>query len=463
MSRPRRLLKQSVGIMTQANRCNLHHRTFPGEAVEFVVQDMKSYAISPAVLRFIQRQQLLIVVAVIVYAIFWAIGQPAPVSVTLIYSLCLGNVTLYLLDRLEFLYWRQTRAQFPWLTYLTLLLAITPLAVVLATTIVFWIDTRPGAGDFQVFPPWRLFWSYQRTSWKFPAIANLIVGILAQLFLTTKRRLEQRNRELQRTVQSEMAQRELQDQELQRAREIQQQLLPKEIPQIAGFEIAGVWEPARIVGGDYFDVIKLSESTLAVCIADVVGKSVSAALLMANVQATVRAFASESATPSWLCSRVNSVLCSNIASGKFVTLFYGVLDAERQRLQYTSAGHSRPILINSSGAVERLDNGSALLGVFPDWKYQDSVLQLAPGDRLLLFTDGITEAAKLDGEEFGEERLVNIVKSAVYESPFEMNAQSLSEVKKFCDSKLQDDATLVVIAALAVPTRKVEKMIAVGS
>ena len=91
-------------------------------------------------------------------------------------------------------------------------------------------------------------------------------------------------------------------------------------------------------------------------------------------------------------------------------------------------------------------------------------MQLAPGDRLLLFTDGITEAAKLDGEEFGgEERLVNIVKSVAYEAPFEMNAQLLGEVKKFCDSKLQDDATLVVIAALAVPTGKVEKMITVGS
>src|SRR5438270_4002487 len=138
---------------------------------------------SPAVLRFIERQQLLIVVAVIVYAIFWAIGQPSPVSVTLIYSLCLGNVTLYLLDQLEFLYSQQRRAQFPWPTYLTLLLAITPLAVVLATTIVFWIDTRPGGGHFQVFPPWRLFWNYQRTSWKFPAIANLIVGIVLQTVL----------------------------------------------------------------------------------------------------------------------------------------------------------------------------------------------------------------------------------------------------------------------------------------
>ncbi len=129
-----------------------------------------------------------------------------------------------------------------------------------------------------------------------------------------------------------MAERELQEEELNRAREIQQALLPKEIPQIEGFEVARTWEPARIVGGDYFDVIRLGQRKLGICIADVVGKSVPAALLMANVQATVRAFASESASPSWLCSRVNSVLCANIASEKFVTLFYGVLDTERNTL-----------------------------------------------------------------------------------------------------------------------------------
>jgi phosphoserine phosphatase RsbU/P len=424
---------------------------------------MKSTAISPSLRRPLQRQQLLVVIAVVIYAMFWAIGQPAPLSVTLLYSLCLGNFTFYLLDRLEFLHGEKRGAKFPWLTYLILLLALTPLAVFLATTVVFWMDMRSGGGHFQLFPRGKLFWDYQRTSWKFPAIANIIVAIVMQLFLTSKSRLEQRNRELQRSVQFEIAHRELQEQELQRAREIQQELLPKDIPQIEGFEIAGAWEPARIVGGDYFDVIKLSDGKLAVCIADVVGKSVSAALLMANVQATVRAFASESAPPSWLCSRVNSVLCSNIASGKFVTLFYGVLDAERQTLQYTSAGHSRPILIRASGAAERLENGGALLGVFPDWKYEDSSVQLAAGDRLLLFTDGITEAAKPDGEEFGEERLVGVANTARDATPAELNAQLLKHVKGFCNAQLQDDATLVVIAVAAARAAIRPELAAVSS
>ena len=243
----------------------------------------------------------------------------------------------------------------------------------------------------------------------------------------TKCRLDRRNQELQQTLEN-------------RAREIQQALLPKEIPQIEGFEVARTWEPARIVGGDYFDVIRLGQRKLGICIADVVGKSVPAALLMANVQATVRAFASESASPSWLCSRVNSVLCANIASEKFVTLFYGVLDAERNTLQYTSAGHPRPILKSASGAVRQLENGGGVLGVFPDWKYEDSVVQLAPGDRLVLFTDGITEAAKQDGEQFGEEGLIRLLKTLADEPPSKLNARLPTEVKNLCDAHLQDDA-----------------------
>jgi sigma-B regulation protein RsbU (phosphoserine phosphatase) len=282
-------------------------------------------------------------------------------------------------------------------------------------------------------------------SWKFPFVATVIFGIVAQIYYATKNRLESSNRELQQAVDLEIAQRELQAQELERAREIQQALMPKQIPQLPGFDIAGAWEPARVVGGDYFDVIKLSENKLGICIADVVGKSVSAALLMANVQATVRAFASEAASPAWLCSRVNSVLCNNIATGKFVTLFYGVLDAERHLLKYTNAGHLRPILVKGERPAEPLDNGGALLGVFPEWKYEDSVAQLAPGDRLLLFTDGITEAAKPDGEEFGEQRLVDAATRVAQGSADELKDQLLTEVRGFGDSQLQDDATLIVV------------------
>ena len=387
-------------------------------------------------LRWLRQQQLYIGIALAVYAIFWAIEpQRAGLLVTLLYSLLLCNLTMLAKDKLGILYAHRPFATY-WLTYLLLLLVFTPVAVVLSTTVIYFVTfSAPRSPLVAVL----------KGSWKFPFVATVIFGIVAQIYYATKTRLERSNRELQQTVHLEIAQRELQAQELERAREIQQALMPKQIPQIPGFDIAGAWEPARVVGGDYFDVIKLSENKLGICIADVVGKSVSAALLMANVQATVRAFASDAASPAWLCNRVNSVLCNNIASGKFVTLFYGVLDANRRTLAYTNAGHLHPILVNGSRSVQQLENGGALLGVFPEWKYEDSIAQLAPGDRLLLFTDGITEAAKPDGEEFGEQRLIDAATSLAKRSSAELRDQLLTEAKGFCDSQLQDDATLIVV------------------
>jgi sigma-B regulation protein RsbU (phosphoserine phosphatase) len=310
-------------------------------------------------------QFLYLAIAVIIYGIFWAIRPDATnLLITVVYTLCLCNLITFALAPLGFLYFERKPAYY-WIVFLALLLAVTPVMVTITTAIVFWLVDRPGGA----------FWDYLLTSWRFPSIATVTFGIAFQLHTVTKCRLERRNQELQRAVESDLAEREFQEEELNRAREIQQALLPKEIPQIESFEVAGVWEPARIVGGDYFDVIRLAEKKLGICIADVVGKSVSAALLMANVQATVRAFASESASPSWLCSRVNSVLCTNLASEKFVTLFYGILDGERRTLRYTSAGHPRPILNSASDGVRQLENGGAVLGVFPDWKYEESVVQ----------------------------------------------------------------------------------------
>jgi sigma-B regulation protein RsbU (phosphoserine phosphatase) len=143
---------------------------------------------------------------------------------------------------------------------------------------------------------------------------------------------------LLKTVERGSAQLEMQEQELQRAREIQQSLLPKEIPQLPGFQVAGAWLPARTVGGDYYDVMRLGENKIGVCIADVVGKGVSAALLMANVQATVRAFARESESPAWVCDRVNKVLCGNIADGKFVTFFTESSIARRELCSTATRG-----------------------------------------------------------------------------------------------------------------------------
>ncbi len=168
--------------------------------------------------------------------------------------------------------------------------------------------------------------------------------------------------------------------------------------------MAGAWRPAREVSGDYYDVFKLDEHKLGFCIADVVGKGVSAALLMANVQAAVRAFASSAESPAQLCAKVNKLLCENLATGKFVTFLYGVLDSETRTLEYCNAGHVYPILV-SAGVTRTLDQGGAVLGVFPTWEYENAKIEFRPGDRLLLVTDGITEASDADEQEFGEEKL----------------------------------------------------------
>jgi phosphoserine phosphatase RsbU/P len=285
------------------------------------------------------------------------------------------------------------------------------------------------------------------------AAATMIIGVCTELYRRARERLESRNRELQQAIEQETARRERQEQELEQAREIQQSLMPKEIPQIGGFEIDGAWEPARVVGGDYFDVIRLSESKLGICIADVVGKSVSAALLMANVQATVRAFAHESTSPAALCGRVNSVLSASIGTGKFVTFFYAVLDARTRSMQYTNAGHLLPIRISADNAQHELKNGGAVLGVFPDWTYETSQLQLEQGDRLLLFTDGITEAGTGGDQEFGEERLVNSARECISRSAGEIKLRILADARKFCDQQLHDDATIIVIAVTGTPVR----------
>jgi sigma-B regulation protein RsbU (phosphoserine phosphatase) len=396
---------------------------------------MSQSAIFRGVPSFLRRQQSYVAIAVAIYAALWAAGNPVHLEPALVYTLFLCNVLFLMQDRLGFLY-EARRPSYLWAIYMALLLLMATAGVVIVNFIEYPIHRAPG----------QTLWQFQRSGWKFPFTATLIVGVSTQLYRITKGRLERKNRELQRTVELEIAERKLQGQELQQAREIQQSLLPKEMPQIAGFEIDGAWEPARVVGGDYFDVIKLSDTKVGVCIADVVGKGVSAALLMANVQASVRAFASESVSPADLCGRVNSVLCANIASGKFVTLFYGMLDAERMCLQYTNAGHPRPILLGTQRQVEQLKGDGALLGVFPEWKYENSIQPLAPGDRLVLFTDGITEATMPEGEEFGEERLISVAIECAEKSTAEIKSQLLETVKKFCKSQLRDDATLIVIS-----------------
>ena len=373
----------------------------------------------------------------VIYGILWALQpESTRLSVVLLYTFCLCNFTAIGLECLNFLYAERSPLTF-WLGFVSVLIVLTSVTVPATAAILFYGMKRPGGP----------FLNYLGANWKFAAVATIAFGIAGQIYEVMKFELERRNKELREKVEQDAAEREGQERELERAREMQLALIPKEIPQIERFEIAGTWEPARVIGGDYFDVIPLDEKKLGICIGDVVGKSMSGALLVANVQATVRAFAPETASPARLCDRVNSLLCANAAAEKMVTLFYGVLDGEGRTLRYTSAGHPRPILKRASGTVEQLENSGAVLGVFPNWKYEDSSVQLEPGDLLLLFTDGITEAAKADGEEFGEKRLIQVVERLAGEPPSKLNERLLGEVKNWSGSHLADDATLVAIAA----------------
>jgi phosphoserine phosphatase RsbU/P len=231
------------------------------------------------------------------------------------------------------------------------------------------------------------------------------------------------------------------------AREIQRSLLPTEIPQIPGVEISADWLPARGVSGDYFDVMKFSETRIGFCIADVSGKGMAAALLMSNLQAMVRAFATPDRSPRELCEKVNGVLCKNQVAGKFVTFFYGVLDASAKSLAFCNAGHNPPILQRTDGSFERLEDGGPVLAEFPGLAYAQGEVSLISRDRLLLYTDGVSEARSASGEEFGEQRLLALLAAHRNLGALDLRRQLLQDVHEFSERPLHDDATLLVIAA----------------
>ena len=242
--------------------------------------------------------------------------------------------------------------------------------------------------------------------------------------------------------------RRLQDEERERedVEAVQRGFLPKEIPQLPGYEISGAWLPARVVGGDYFDFYAFGETKLAMSIADVSGKGMSAALLMSNLQAALKATASEQAAPEEVSAKVNRIICGNVSPGRFITAFYGLLDAASHRLVFTNAGHNAPILARGDGSWQRLGEGGAPLGLFPDWDYERGEVQFTAGDRLVLFTDGVTEVRNAAGEEFGEERLGALLLENRHLSAKALQERILAEVAKFSGGRFEDDATLVVLA-----------------
>ena len=234
--------------------------------------------------------------------------------------------------------------------------------------------------------------------------------------------------------------------EMEDARDIERRLLPGEIPQLSGYEISGSWQPASMVGGDYFDVLTLGDQRAGICIADVVGKGVPAALLMSNLQAALRAAGPENLPTNKLAAKLNQSISQHLAEGKFITFFYGVLDGPDKTLTYTNAGHNPPVLMHADGSHSRLEQGGAALGLFENWNFESGSANLKSGDRLVLYTDGLTEATNAQGEEYGETRLLELIRENRGGSGSELHAKITQDVNDFSGGTLNDDATLIVVA-----------------
>jgi sigma-B regulation protein RsbU (phosphoserine phosphatase) len=276
---------------------------------------------------------------------------------------------------------------------------------------------------------------------------RLLEILQKQIALGRERRASRRRAVQENRDHKEIAlQFHLQEREVAEARSIQQGLLPKSIPQQAGYEIAGAWQPAQSIGGDYYDVLEFDESTLGLCIADVAGKGLPAALLMSNLQAAVRGLASPSLPPDGLCSRLNSLVCHNTGNDRFITFFYAQLDGPARLLQYTNAGHNAPILLHRDGAYERLETGGGVLGVFPHQTFAAGAAKLAPGDRVIFFTDGVTEACDAAGEEFGDARLLHLLQEHRVATASALQEKILAVAGEFSQGHWHDDATLLVLA-----------------
>lgn len=267
-----------------------------------------------------------------------------------------------------------------------------------------------------------------------------------------------------RVGQDQALQRELLEQEVLMARSIQERLLPSDMPRIPGFEVSASSDPSRQVGGDYFDFVELGDGRWGFAVGDVTGKGVPAALLMSNVQASLHGQAMHPGSVADTVQRMNRLLSRSTDQHMFVTFFYGVLDPGSGEVLCTNAGHEPPLLLRRDGSLERIRSGGLVLGMLDDQAYAEQRFTMDPGDTLVLFTDGVTEATgpdQADPEDedfdeedvsfFEEERLIEVVRSAHGRSADEMRRMILREVRQFTAGKApSDDVTLLVLRRSSV-------------
>ena len=232
------------------------------------------------------------------------------------------------------------------------------------------------------------------------------------------------------------------------AAEVQKRLLPDRPPDMSMAALAGVSLPARSVGGDYFDFIDVGDKRIGIALADVAGKGVAAALIMSSVQASLRILSSETdiSLPQ-LAVKMNRFLHRSTGSNSYATFFYAQIDERNRQLRYVNAGHLPPYLLRSSpSSIQELSTGGAVIGLFPQMAYEEATIDLRPGDVLVAFTDGVTEAMNASEEEFGEERLKELLRQIVHLPVDEISATISDALKNWIkDAAQYDDLTFVVM------------------
>jgi sigma-B regulation protein RsbU (phosphoserine phosphatase) len=240
--------------------------------------------------------------------------------------------------------------------------------------------------------------------------------------------------------------------QLEQAAEIQRGLLPVQAPTVSGVDLAGYNAACHTVGGDYYDFLPYPDGRVGLLVGDVAGKGMPAALLMSSLQARVQVLFDDPSNLATLVTRLNRIISSNCPSNRFITFFIGVLDPKTGELTYVNAGHNPPIVAHADGTVEKLEGTGVILGILPMATYQQKVCHLEPGDAVLLFSDGVTEAVRPDAdEEFGEERLGQLLAGLRDQNADSIIASINQMVDDFtCGAPPADDITLVVAKRVGI-------------
>jgi sigma-B regulation protein RsbU (phosphoserine phosphatase) len=247
----------------------------------------------------------------------------------------------------------------------------------------------------------------------------------------------------------EQKQRQRLENEISIAREVQSQLFPQTLPSLPGLQLAAICRPARVVSGDYYDFIRLGPSCVGIALADISGKGIFAALLMASLQAALRSTAALDGHggTAGLVARLNEHVFKNTSDDRYATFFYGVYDSDARTLTYTNAGHLAPFFI-SNGKMQELETGGTVVGLIEDSTYTQGVIKVAPGSLLVAFSDGLTEPENVYGEEFGVQRLKDeVMKQSTM--PLEKLAENLiASADQWAGAADQADDITVVIARM---------------